>query len=206
MKKKASKKLGRKPALSAPASTARRRPGSRNVTRAGVAKAPATPAASLFDIEMMGRALELARSAGQAGEVPIGAVVYETTTGRVLGEGANTRETRRDPLGHAELAAIAQAATAIGDWRLNHCTLVVTLEPCPMCAGAIVNARVGRVVFGARDPKAGAIESLYRLADDARLNHRAQVIAGVATEECGALLREFFAALRSRKSRRATER
>lgn len=161
---------------------------------AGVVEGDATNT----DRRMMARALDLAREAGEAGETPVGAVVYETASGRVLGEGANTREAARDPAGHAEFTAIREACRAIGDWRLNHCTLVVTLEPCPMCAGLIVQARVGRVVFGAIDPKAGACRSLYRLADDPRLNHRAEIIAGVEAEASGALLRDFFRRLRAR--------
>ena len=106
------------------------------------------------DRAMMRRALELADEAASMGETPVGAVVFETATGRVLGEGANRRETDRDPSAHAEHLAIVRAARALGDWRLNACTLCVTLEPCPMCAGLIVNARVGRVVYGADDPKA----------------------------------------------------
>lgn len=175
------------------ASTRRIGPGARS--------APCVrPAPTPVDLDMMGRALVLAEFAAKIGEVPIGAVVYETATGRVLGEGANTRETARDPLGHAEIGAIARAARAVGDWRLNHCTLIVTLEPCPMCAGAIVNARVGRVVFGAHDPKAGAIETLYTLATDPRLNHRAEVLSGVCGDESAALLRRFFARVRRRGS------
>jgi tRNA(adenine34) deaminase len=141
---------------------------------------------------MMGRALDLARSAGEAGESPVGAVVYETATGRILAEAHNTRETDKDPCGHAELIAARAAARTLGDWRLNDCTLVVTLEPCAMCAGMIVNARFGRVVYGASDPKAGAAESLYAITQDARLNHRVRPIAGVLAEESAQMLREFF--------------
>lgn len=158
------------------------------------APAGTTPA----DLEMMARAIALARDAAASGEVPIGAVVYETDTGRVLAEAANTRERRRDPCGHAELLAIRDAAAAVGDWRLNHCSLAVTLEPCPMCAGAIVNARVGRVLYGADDPKAGAVRSLFTLLDDPRLNHRCVVIPGVEREACSAMLTAFFRSLRSR--------
>ncbi len=158
------------------------------------APAGTTPA----DLEMMARAIALARDAAASGEVPIGAVVYETDTGRVLAEAANTRERRRDPCGHAELLAIRDAAAAVGDWRLNHCSLAVTLEPCPMCAGAIVNARVGRVLYGADDPKAGAVRSLFTLLDDPRLNHRCTVIPGVEREACSAMLTAFFRSLRSR--------
>lgn len=148
------------------------------------------------DLMMMRRALELANQAAELGEVPVGAVVYETMTGIVIGEGRNTREGGRDPAGHAEFTAIKHACDAINDWRLNHCTLVVTLEPCPMCAGLIVNARVGRVVFGASDPKAGAVRSLYELLEDDRLNHRAEVIEGVLAAESSGRLKRFFQALR----------
>jgi len=162
------------------------------------APAPPTPEGlpSEHDRAHMRRALELARRAAHAGEAPIGAVVYETQTGRALAEAANTRERDRDPAGHAEHTAIAAACRAIGDWRLNRCTLVVTLEPCPMCAGLIVNARLGRVVFGAFDPKAGACRSLFRLADDPRLNHRAELVTGLEAEASGALLTSFFRSLR----------
>lgn len=140
----------------------------------------------------MSRALELARRAADAGEVPVGAVVYETRTGRVLGEGFNRRESWRDPTAHAEIIAIREAALCAGDWRLNHATLVVTLEPCPMCAGSIVNARLGRVVYAAPDPKAGACGSLMRLTEDPRLNHRVTPIAGLLAEESALLLKQFF--------------
>jgi len=152
------------------------------------------------DVAMMRRALELAREAADAGEVPVGAVVYETATGRTLAEGRNTREGDSDPAGHAEHAAICAACRAINDWRLNHCTLVVTLEPCAMCAGLVVNARVGRLVYGAADPKAGACRSLYRLTEDARLNHRVAPIRGVLAAECGMVLRDFFRARRQKKA------
>jgi tRNA(adenine34) deaminase len=148
---------------------------------------------------MMRRALDLAREAAAMGEVPIGAVVYETATGRVLGEGANRREIDADPAAHAELIAIRAAAKALGDWRLNHCTLAVTLEPCAMCAGLIVNARVGRLVYAAPDPKAGAVESLFTLATDPRLNHRVELVAPILTDEAAALLRSFFRDLRAKR-------
>lgn len=165
--------------------------------RAGAAAAPgATPSAT--DERMMERALTLARQAAAAGEVPVGAVVYETRSGRVLGEGANRRETDADPAAHAELLAIRAAARALGDWRLDGCTLVVTLEPCAMCAGLIVNARMGRLVYGCDDPKAGAVRSLYRITEDARLNHRVTPIGGLRAEESSRLLKEFFAGLRRR--------
>ena len=144
----------------------------------------------------MGRALGLARLAGGMGEVPIGAVVYNHQTGQVLGEGHNRREVDNDPLAHAEVLAIRAAARVLGDWRLEGLTLVVTLEPCPMCAGAIVNSRLGRVVFGASDPKAGACGTLMRLTEDARLNHRTTPIGGLMAEESAGLLKGFFARLR----------
>ncbi len=149
-------------------------------------------AAGDTDLRMMARALELAGHSAAEGEVPVGAVVYETATGLVLGEGRNQREAARDPLGHAEAIAIARAARAAGDWRLNHATLVVTLEPCAMCAGAIVNARLGRLIYGARDPKAGCAGSLMRLTEDPRLNHRVVPIAAVLGEQSAELLHEFF--------------
>jgi len=152
--------------------------------------------ANEFDERAMRRALELARDAAQIGEVPVGAVVYRTDTGAPLGEGANRREQDDDPVAHAEIIAIRLAAKTIGDWRLNDCTLVVTLEPCVMCAGAIVNARLGRLVYGTDDPKAGAIESLYKIAQDERLNHRLPVVRGLMAAEAGDLLREFFRARR----------
>ncbi|MFM9995845.1 MAG: tRNA adenosine(34) deaminase TadA [Phycisphaerales bacterium] len=154
------------------------------------------PAATDADRAMMGRALELAREAASIGEVPVGAVVYETATGRVLGEGFNRREIDKDPAAHAELLAIRAACRALGDWRLNACTLAVTLEPCAMCAGLIVNARVGRLVYGAADPKAGAADTLYAITRDPRLNHRVTPIGGVRAEESAALLRAFFRKLR----------
>src|SRR3954462_901786 len=140
---------------------------------AGPPPAPGAPVGvSEQDLAMMRRALELARTAAGCGEVPVGAVVYRTATGEVLGEGANRRECDKDPSAHAEHIAIVAASRGLKAWRLNECTLAVTLEPCPMCAGLIVNARVGRVLYGASDPKAGAMGSLMRLTEDARLNHR----------------------------------
>jgi len=146
----------------------------------------------------MALALDEARAAARDGEVPVGAIVYETATGVELARGANSRERARDPSGHAEHAAILGACAAIGDWRLNHCSLAVTLEPCPMCAGLIVNARIGRLVFGARDPKAGAVRSLYTICDDERLNHRCAVVEGVLADACAGVLSAFFKDLRTR--------
>ena len=140
--------------------------------------------------EAMEEALALARQAAAEGEVPVGAVaLFE---GRVVGRGRNARETANDPTAHAELAAIQEAARALGSWRLNGVTLVVTLEPCAMCAGAMVLARIDRLVYGASDPKAGAAGSLMDLAADPRLNHRFPVERGLRAEECGEVLREFF--------------
>jgi tRNA(Arg) A34 adenosine deaminase TadA len=144
----------------------------------------------------MGEALEEARRAAGLGEVPVGAVVVRR--GRIVGRGHNRREVDQDPLAHAELAAIGQAARELGSWRLAGCTLVVTLEPCAMCAGALVNSRVERLIYGASDPKAGWCGTLGDLVTDRRLNHRLEVVAGVREEECAALLRDFFAALRVR--------
>ena len=135
-------------------------------------------------------ALREAEEAARKGEVPVGAVVVHG--GKVVGRGHNQREMLKDPTAHAEMIAITQAAAALEGWRLEETTLYVTLEPCLMCAGAIVNARIPRVVFGALDPKAGACGSLYQVGLDARLNHRFEVVGGVLAEECGALLREFF--------------
>ena len=135
-------------------------------------------------------ALEEAQQALRENEVPIGAViVYD---GRVIARAHNQREQLRDPTAHAEMIAITQAAEARGSWRLDGCTLYVTLEPCPMCAGAIVQARLPTLVYGATDHKAGAVESLYHLLDDPRLNHRAEVVAGVLAEPCGRVLSQFF--------------
>ncbi len=162
----------------------------------GVDQAP-----TAIDVAMMDRALGLARAAAAMGEVPVGAVVYRTSDGDVIAEAANTRERRRNFAGHAEFDAIAQACASLGDWRLNEYTLAVTLEPCPMCAGAIVNARVGRVVFGASDAKAGAVRTLCRLCDDPRLNHRAAIVPGVRGEECAEALRSFFKSVREARQR-----
>ena len=141
-------------------------------------------------LRYMELALEQAEQARAADEVPVGAVIVRE--GIVLAAARNEREQLRDPTAHAEMIAITQAAAAVGSWRLQGCTLYVTLEPCPMCAGAIVQARVSQVVYGADDPKAGAVASLYQLLDDPRLNHRAEVVAGVAADRCGRLLTDFF--------------
>ena len=143
----------------------------------------------------MMEAIRQAQAAAAEDEVPVGAVIVRD--GKILAQAHNGREQLRDPTAHAEMLAITQAASSLADWRLEGCTLYVTLEPCPMCAGAIVLARIPRVVFGATDPKAGAVRSLYRLLDDPRLNHRCEIVEGVMAQECGALLTEFFAAQRA---------
>jgi len=135
-------------------------------------------------------ALEQARQAAAAGEVPVGAVVI--VDGEVIAARHNERETTNDPTAHAEVLALRDAAAAIGDWRLSDATLATTLEPCPMCAGAVLAARVPRVVFGAYDPKAGATATLYNLLVDPRFNHNSEVVGGVREEECGELLSDFF--------------
>ena len=156
----------------------------------------------------MAAAIEQARLALDHGDVPVGAVVV--SGGVVIAARHNERELTGDPTAHAEILAIRDAAEVVGHWRLDDCTMVVTLEPCPMCAGAMVNARMERLVYGASDPKAGAAGSLMNLVADPRLNHRLPVVAGVESERCGALLVEFFAARRAaslarRKDARADE-
>lgn len=145
----------------------------------------------------------LAERAAMIGEVPVGAVVVHrhplSGEERIIGRGYNLRETRRDPLAHAEVEAIRAASRVLEHWRLEECELYVTLEPCAMCAGAIVNSRIRRVIYGCDDLKAGATRSLYQLADDPRLNHRAEVITGVCAARCAQLLREFFATRRAHK-------
>ncbi len=155
------------------------------------------PEASAADTLMMQRALELAREAVTLGEVPVGSVVAHR--GRIIAEAFNLRETLNDPTAHAERLALTLAGRSLGTWHLEECTLYVTLEPCPMCAGAIVLSRLGRLVYGADDPKAGACRSLFRLADDPRLNHRTAITSGLLKEECSALLADFF---RSRRAAR----
>ena len=135
-------------------------------------------------------ALDEARAAAEEDEVPVGAIVV--AGGRLVGSGHNQREQLADPTAHAEMIAITQAAATLGSWRLEGCTLYVTLEPCPMCAGAILQARVPAVVWGAADPKAGAVETLYRLFEDARLNHRVDHVGHVLADDCGRILTEFF--------------
>lgn len=143
------------------------------------------------DLPAMRRALALAAEAGERAEIPVGAVVVDPV-GRIVAEGRNTREATHDPTGHAEIEALRSAAASVGSWNLDGHTLVVTLEPCIMCAGAILQARIGRVVFGAWDDKAGAAGSMYDVLRDRRLPYRAEVVGGVESEAATALLREFF--------------
>ena len=145
----------------------------------------------------MREAIAEARKALAADEVPIGAVVVHEPTGNIIGRGHNRRENDHDPTAHAEIIALREAARAVGHWRLLDCVLVVTLEPCPMCAGAAVNARIPRLIYGCSDPKAGAVRTLYRLCDDERLNHRVAIEEGVLAEDCAELLRGFFRAQRA---------
>ena len=140
----------------------------------------------------MREAIAEANKALAADEVPIGAVVVHEPSGKIIGRGHNRRESDHDPTAHAEILALREAAHTIGHWRLLDCVLVVTLEPCPMCAGAAVNARIPKLIYGCADPKAGAVRTLFRLCEDERLNHRVNVEEGVLAEECAELLRGFF--------------
>ena len=149
------------------------------------------------DAAYMQEAIDEAKAAGALGEVPVGAIVV--VDGAIIGRGGNRRESAMDPTAHAEMIAIREAAIAVAGWRLVGATLYVTQEPCPMCAGAIVNARIERVVFGCDNPKAGAVKTLYRLLEDERLNHRVKVEQSELAGECGQLLSGFFEELR-RKS------
>ena len=144
-----------------------------------------------FHVHHMEMALEEAGLAASEDEVPVGAVIVERARG-IIARAHNQRERLNDPTAHAEMIAITQAAQALGTWRLDNCVLYVTLEPCPMCAGAVVQARLPRVVYGCPDPKAGACDTLYRITADPRLNHRAEVVAGVLADRCAAVLSAFF--------------
>jgi len=145
----------------------------------------------------MEQAILEAKKALQFREVPVGAVVV--LNGEIIGRGFNQRETLNDPTAHAEIIAIRAAAEHLGSWRLTNAKLYVTLEPCPMCAGAVVNARISSLIYGAADPKAGAVSSLMNLVQDERLNHRVEVTAGICQETCRQMLKDFFAELRNRK-------
>jgi len=174
----------------------RRRAGAAAAPGFAPGAGPSCATATDLDRAMMQRALALAEQAAAQGEVPIGAVVYRD--GEVLAEAANEREASGDPTGHAEIVALRRAGERLGSWRLSGCSMAVTLEPCPMCAGALVNARLARCVYGAADPKAGACGTLYRIAEDPRLNHRVEVIGGVRAEDSVRLLQRFFASRRGR--------
>lgn len=145
----------------------------------------------------MGQALQEAQKAGNLGEVPIGAVIVYND--EIIATASNLRETTQNAVTHAELMAIQQACEKLGSWRLEDTTLYVTLEPCPMCAGAILQSRIPRVVYGARDKKAGCVDSLYHLLNDSRFNHECEVVEGVLADDCGQILTDFFRALRERK-------
>jgi tRNA(adenine34) deaminase len=151
------------------------------------------------DEQWMREAIAEARLAEAQGEVPVGAVIVHG--GQVIGRGHNERESLQDPTAHAEMIALRAAAAALGSWRLIDTTLYVTLEPCPMCAGALVNARVPRVVWGCDDPKAGATKTLYTIGSDARLNHSFECVPGVLSDACSTLLTRFFAAIRNQNDR-----
>ncbi len=140
----------------------------------------------------MNLAIAEAKIAEENDDVPIGCVIWHEPTQRIIGRGHNRREQDNDPAGHAEIVALREAAKTLGHWRVTEATLVVTLEPCPMCAGAIVNARVPNLIYGCDDPKAGAVRTLYTLCEDARLNHRVNVTPGVLANDCADLLRAFF--------------
>lgn len=154
------------------------------------------PLHTASDITFMNLALEQADRAAADGDVPVGCVVVDSH-GCVIAQSKNQREVDRDPTAHAEIVALRQAAKHIGHWRLSNTTLYVTLEPCPMCAGAIVNARIARVVYGCEDPKAGAVRTLYAITNDPRLNHQAEIVGGVLAEACAQRLRDFFSRLRA---------
>ena len=155
------------------------------------------------DERFMREALREAEKAHREGEVPVGCVI--ASGGRIVGRAHNQREQLKDPTAHAEMLALTQAAAHQGDWRLENACLYVTLEPCPMCAGALVLARVARLVYGAQDPKAGACGTLYNIPQDPRLNHRIEVVSGILAEPCGAILKTFFARRRGRLRQGGTD-
>ena len=166
------------------------------LTRTAELTLEATPEAVVLEEVHMRTALAAAEEAARMGEVPVGAVVV--VRGEVVAVAHNQRETKNDPTAHAEIVAMRAAAAALDSWRLIDADLYVTMEPCPMCAGAIVNARVRRLIYGCDDPKAGAVRTLFQLLDDPRLNHRVEVVPGVLGMESSALLKSFFSRLRLR--------
>ncbi len=158
------------------------------------------PTENSDDTPWMFEALQLGREAAGAGEIPVGAIVLHHPEGRepvIIGRGFNRRVAEHDPSAHAEIVAMREAGRTLASWRLLDCTLYVTLEPCPMCAGAMVQARLPRLVFGCTDPKAGAVETLFRICSDPRLNHRVEVVGGIMANEAAELLKTFFAARRT---------
>jgi tRNA(adenine34) deaminase len=158
---------------------------------------PVHPDVTPIDIAMMQRAIMLADRAAAMDEVPVGAVVYRGD--QIIAEAANNREATSDPVGHAELLALSKAGKVLGTWRLSDCSMAVTLEPCPMCAGAMVNARLGRLIYGTTDPKAGACHTLFTIPTDSRLNHRVKVLGNVLAEPCKKQLQAFFQRRRAEK-------
>lgn len=169
-----------------------------NLINASTGDEPAQPPlVEQIDGHWMAMAIELAVAAAESDEVPVGAVIVGGEQPSVIAAASNQKETLKDPTAHAEMIAITQAAAAVGDWRLNDATLYVTLEPCIMCAGAILQSRIRRVVFGATDPKAGGVASMYQLLADQRLNHRCEITAGVLAERCGKILTQFFQSKRA---------
>jgi tRNA(adenine34) deaminase len=155
------------------------------------------------DEQFMKLAIEQAKIAEENGDVPIGAVIVRE--GQIIGKAYNQREQLQDPTAHAEIIALTQAAAALENWHLNGCTMYVTLEPCPMCAGALVLARIDRLVYGCDDPKTGACGSLYNIVQDERLNHRIEVTSGVLADECSQLLQQFFQKKREENSKLKTD-
>jgi tRNA(adenine34) deaminase len=151
----------------------------------------------MTDSSLMQQAIAEASAALALEEVPVGCVILHNPTQQIIGRGHNRRNTDADPTAHAEILALRDAAAALGHWRLMDCTLAVTLEPCPMCAGAIVNARVGRLIYGCDDPKSGAVRTLFQLCDDPRLNHRVEITGGILADSCSRLLSDFFKAQRA---------
>lgn len=152
--------------------------------------APDSPQPTAIDLRMMQRAIEQARLAAELGEVPVGAVIYRGE--EVLAEAFNLRESQRDPTAHAEILALRLAAKKLESWRMEGCSIAVTLEPCPMCAGALVNGRIERLIYGATDPKMGAVHTLFELCTEPRFNHQLEVIACVEAAQCAAQLQAFF--------------
>lgn len=151
----------------------------------------------MTDEAYMQIALELARQAYKINEVPVGAIVVKKSTGKIIGKGYNRREIDKNPLAHAEIAAIKQAAETLGGWRLLDCDIYVTLEPCPMCCGAIINSRIERVIFGAFDSKSGSVESIINMFD-LPFNHKPKIVSGIMQKECSEILSDFFTELRKR--------